>query len=373
VGDSLLTITLDLFCGCGGLALGAHAAGLKPTLGVDIDPTLSSGYKRNFPAAKLINGDLKTIAPETVGAALGKDKLTAIVGGPPCQGFSSIGRRRSDDPRNALLRRYFEYIAELRPRFFLMENVPGLLNENNRTALDDALQLVPQNYRVLRPMVLNAADYGAPTSRPRLIVVGYDPQELDFLDESDFPLLGPLPRRNVAEAIADLPSPGAEWLPYRAGIEPGEYASLMRRLPQKGIGSEEGVKRLSHGMLSGLQATDHSAEVVARFSGVVPGTREPVSKYHRLAWDRPANVLRAGTGADKGSFQAARPIHPDEPRVITVREAARIQGFPDWFQFHPTKWHSHRMIGNSVSPIFAEGVLKIITSKMGHAGATKAA
>ena len=100
--------------------------------------------------------------------------------------------------------------------------------------------------------------------------------------------------------------------------------------------------------------------VIRRFEDTGAGSTERVSRYPRLDWDSQCATLRAGTGPERGSFQAARPIHPVEPRVITIREAARLQGFPDWFVFHPTIWHSFRMIGNSVSPIVSHALLRVI-------------
>lgn len=110
---------------------------------------------------------------------------------------------------------------------------------------------------------------------------------------------------------------------------------------------------------------EHKADVVRRFATVMPGKMDTVGRHPRLAWDGQCPTLRAGTGADKGSRQAVRPLHPEEPRVITVREAARLQGFPDQHLFHPTIWHSFRMIGNSVSPILAEAVFRAIRDRLG--------
>ncbi len=358
---------VDLFCGCGGFSLGARLAGIEVKASVDIDQTLSSSYVSNFPSSHLLNKDLLNLSPEELRECIGPDRLTAIIGGPPCQGFSVMGRRNIDDPRNLLLKRYFEFVAALTPRFFVMENVPGLNNSQNRPVLDAALELVPKGYRILDPVILDAADYGAATSIPRLVVIGYDTSELDHLTLEDLKAAQVQNKATVRDAIEDLPSPSKNkvWQKYRRNIEPGRYAASLRQLPPKGLGDEAAVENLKCGYLNGFQETVHSAAVVSRFEALPPGQRDPISKYPKLSWDKNAFVLRAGTGSDKGSFQAARPIHPQRPRVITVREAARIQGFPDWFQFHPTKWHSHRMIGNSVSPVFAHALLEVVLSKMG--------
>src|SRR5262249_15802093 len=116
--------------------------------------------------------------------------------------------------------------------------------------------------------------------------------------------------------------------------------------------------------VSGFFGTKHTAEVIRRFSQVKPGTMDKISKFPRLEWDSLCPTLRAGTAPDRGSYQAARPIHPDRDRVITPREGARLQGFPDWFLFHPTKWHSFQQIGNSVSPLVAESVLEFVAAHL---------
>jgi DNA (cytosine-5)-methyltransferase 1 len=109
-------------------------------------------------------------------------------------------------------------------------------------------------------------------------------------------------------------------------------------------------------LLTGCQLCRHDPTVVRRFKDTNPGTSESISRFHRLHLDRPAPTLRAGTGKDKGSFTAARPIHPTQPRCITVREAARLHSFPDHFHFHPTQWHGFRQVGNSVPPSLARAV-----------------
>jgi DNA (cytosine-5)-methyltransferase 1 len=127
----------------------------------------------------------------------------------------------------------------------------------------------------------------------------------------------------------------------------------------KHVGDREAVERfLERRQVSACLGTVHETEVVARFRDLEPGQKDEVSKAVRLDPNGFCPTLRAGTGPDRGSYQAVRPVHYGEPRVITPREAARLQGFPDWFVFHPTKWHSFRQIGNSVSPIVAEHLLR---------------
>ena len=143
-----------------------------------------------------------------------------------------------------------------------------------------------------------------------------------------------------------------------------DYARLLRSPPPTGLGSMEANERHAAGFVSGMVATRHSHDIIRRYASVAGGRSDPITKSYRLEWGGQSPTLRAGTGADKGAFQAVRPLHPGTGRVITVREAARLQGFPDWFTFHPTKWHSFRMIGNSVSPFVSRGLLSRIAHNL---------
>jgi DNA (cytosine-5)-methyltransferase 1 len=132
------------------------------------------------------------------------------------------------------------------------------------------------------------------------------------------------------------------------------FASLMRGLIEDPI--DRSKRRKSPSILTGCSRTRHSADTIRRFSATAEGSAEPISRYIRLAWNQIAPTIRAGTGADHGSHTAPRPIHPRIPRCISVREAARLHSLPDWFQFHGTRWHDFRQIGNSVPPLLARAV-----------------
>lgn len=342
---------IDLFCGCGGLSLGAAAAGFEPRVAVDVDSVLTSSYQDNHSYGQVLVEDLFKIKPNEVSERLDQP-LGGIFGGPPCQGFSSIGRQDPNDPRNRLLIRFFQFVSELRPTFFLMENVPGLLNDKNQGLLSEGLALLPPEYKVLAPKVLDASKFGAATRRRRVFVVGANTAIIPPFPEGmlDAP---EIPETTVRDAIFALPCPGKM---DTANFEVDQFGYFLDRLflPRYSGYRENGV--------TGFIETIHKEKTVRRFETVAQGQKDQASRYPRLEWSRAAPTLRAGTGSDKGSFQAARPIHPAEPRVISVREAARLQGFPDWFKFHSTKWHSHRMIGNSVSPIVAKFIFEKIYS-----------
>lgn len=362
---------VDLFCGCGGFGLGAKQAGFDVVVAVDIDQTLQSAYKKNFPSTRVLTGDLSLMNADAWKIALAKDKIDGVIGGPPCQGYSRMGRSDVADPRRSLLFHYFRAVNIIQPKFFVMENVEGLLDDGNIQELEAAVDSVDKRYTIVGPIMLDASIYGAPTKRKRVVVIGYDPEMVSRIAELDLTSVKKA-TITVEDAIKDLPLPVSQksdledsgWANYRHLRVISAYAQKMRAVPADGMGCPVTVEKLKQGIISGNFDTIHTEVVTARYAAVKPGSTDKISRAKKLEWSGFCPTLRAGTGADKGSHQAVRPLHPTEPRVITVREAARLQGFPDWFSFHKTKWHSFRMIGNSVSPLVSESILEVIKSKI---------
>ncbi|HEV2517823.1 MAG TPA: DNA cytosine methyltransferase [Devosia sp.] len=343
---------LDLFCGCSGFGLGARQAGFAVPLSVDIDPILTSSHNRNFAGGELLLADIGKVSADAIADRVGVS-IDGIIGGPPCQGFSSIGRSDPSDPRRELVGHFFRLVKDVGPRFFVMENVKGLVFSKNRHILDDALDGIRNRYKILDPIIVDAAQMGAATRRERVFVIGYDREYVDNIDVTDLDQLR-TPATTVGDAIGDLAnaeqvSTGDDLWAYADQDRPSDYALRMRS---------------ATGQFTLHRRTPHRNAIIERFAAVEPGSVDRIGRHPRLSWDGQCPTLRAGTGADKGSYQAVRPIHPSEPRVITVREAARLQGFPDSFQFHPTIWHSFRMIGNSVSPVVARSLLSLLASRM---------
>lgn len=345
---------VDLFSGCGGFSLGAHQTGFRVVAAFDNDRVLASSYRYNFPNTRMVFRDVTDVDGNLVRALAG-GQVDGIVGGPPCQGFSDIGKRHPADPRSRLLGHFFRIVQEVRPSFFAMENVRGLAYSSARRVLDDALRLVEDGYAILGPIMLNAAQFGAATNRSRLFVIGIHKDRGEALTLKHFDALKRSPA-TVKAAISDMD--GAVALGERNGFDtwritrigrPHNYAQALRS---------------PDGLFTGHRATSHCGRVTARFDAVPPGGIDTVGRHPRLSWSGQCPTLRAGTGPDRGSHQSIRPIHPEHPRVITVREAARLQGFPDSYRFHPTVWHSFRMIGNSVSPIIAKAIFSAIGARL---------
>lgn len=344
---------IDLFCGTGGFSRGAIEAGFDVVAAFDIDPNLTYSHSYNFPETKLYLEDVSKLTGTKIRAKIG-ETIDLIFGGPPCQGFSMMGKRQTSDPRRQLLDHFFRVVSEVKPAVFVMENVEGLLFGEARNVLDHALRHVT-GYEVLDPIVLDASEYGAATKRKRAFVFGYDPARCLPITETLIKSVKSKPA-TVEDALSGLANctnlgevDGYDLWKLGKSIKLSNYAKLLANNDRT---------------FTGNQATKHTESVVARFANLEPGKTDSVGRHPRLKLDGQCPTLRAGTGADKGSHQSLRPIHPSENRVITVREAARLQGFPDCHRFHPTIWHSFRQIGNSVSPIMAKSILQVISSQM---------
>ena len=294
----------------------------------------------------------------------------------PCQGFSVGGRRSATDVRNGLIYAFCEAVRSLRPRYFIMENVPGIQSvrdpETSSLVLDVASRRLRRaGFRVFQPLLLDAAWFGVAQRRRRTLLVGArsdqenTPTTLarlqDLASAEDLPI-------TVGEVIADLPN-ADEFLALLSDdavtIRLSER-KLMPRGPARLLTGARDKTDFSYPRaydrtkLTASRRTVHTARSIARFAATSPGSMEPVSRFYRLHLELPSTTLRAGTGYERGSFTSPRPIHPVHNRVITVREAARLQSFPDWLRFHTTKWHGFRQVGNSVPPRLARAVAQEI-------------
>lgn len=368
-----LPAVIDLYSGVGGLSLGAARAGFRVAGSVELDRIASTSHAMNFPLTKHLQSDVSQLSGEALltDLDLESDELTGLIGGPPCQGFSTMGRNQESDPRNDLFGHFFRLVSETRPAFYLAENVPGILAPRNWEKAAFGLAKIPHHYVQLPPIRVEANRYGAPTTRTRVFFIGYDPRRVRTLNAEDFAPPKDAEEVRVKDAIAGLGQLRSGWqredqswrrvaaLPHTAF---GDRA--QGRVPN-GVGDSRALSRFeSKGEISGFLGTEHSDATIARFASLRQGEIDPIYRSPRLRLEGFCPTLRAGTGSDRGSYQAVRPIHPTSDRVISPREAARFQGFPDWFVFHPTKWHAFRQIGNSVSPIVAECLLSKIISRL---------
>jgi DNA (cytosine-5)-methyltransferase 1 len=358
------------------MALGFEQAGFDVLAAVDLDPIHLASHERNFPLCEPLCADVAEIRSRDLMAAARRGwarlyprtpfagPLDCVFGGPSCQGFSVIGPRKRDDPRNALVAQFARLVVELHPRWFAMENVPGLVSPGYREVLEAfRWTLEAAGYQVAEPWKLNARDHGVPQERRRVFVVGARAGETlpsEPAASADPP--------TVADALRDLPALARfRTLRERDAISLREdqlaamrsmQSTYVLRLNASGRDSGDlaDERAWEPRLLTSVGLAVHSDAVVARFRRLRRGERDEIGRLPKLDPEGQSPTLRAGTGRDHGSFTSARPVHYSSPRVISVREAARLHGFPDWFGFHTTKWHGFRQVGNAVPPPLARAV-----------------
>lgn len=375
-------IGIDLFAGAGGLSLGFEQAGFDIRAAVEIDPIHAAVHKFNFPACAVLPRSVVGLSAAEIRQAASlkpSERVDVVFGGPPCQGFSMIGHRSIDDPRNRLVLEFVRIVSELDADHFVFENVKGLTLGRHRAFLDELVQtFAGAGYDVRTPwQVFDVAQYGVPQHRERLILVGS--KKGKALPSYPAPVTSPADRASVAalhkgptvrDALGDLPDAdrfveltGTDAVDRVRFGRPGAYAREMRCLSEEAW--HFGQPRLwPDTCLTSSWRTDHSDVSRRRFSETPPGETEPISRFYKLSADGLSNTLRAGTDGARGAFTSPRPIHYKHNRCVTVREMARLHGFPDWFRLHATKWHGARQIGNAVPPPFARmiaaEVMKVI-------------
>lgn len=376
-------VGVDLFAGAGGMSLGFEQAGFDVAAAVEIDPIHSCVHKFNFPRCTVIPKSVKELTGGDIRSLAGiSGKVDVVFGGAPCQGFSMIGKRALDDPRNSLVMDFVRLVSELDADYFVFENVKGLTVGRHRRFLEELIEALDQHgYAARLPwQVLNASSFGVPQNRKRLFLMGakkglalpvYPAFTTTRSGRARAPgdiAAGPT---TCMDALHDLPDAdrfqtllSSDEVKTAAWAAPSAYAREMRCLDPQAW--HFGHPRLwDPEILTSSARTLHSEISQQRFAGTEPGSVEPISRFFKLAPGGVSNTLRAGTDAARGAFTSPRPIHYRYPRCITVREMARLHGFPDWFRFHRTKWHGARQIGNSVPPPLARAVASSLIEAMG--------
>lgn len=321
---------ISLFCGGGGLDLGLNFAGFGTLVASDVAPAFVDSVVHNLPHAKPCKHDALQLTKEMLCELAGTNSIDLVAAGPPCQSFSILGQRGAlADPRGKLALKYFDLIAAIKPKAFLFENVPGLLSVNDgedwRTLVAYAKKKTKYFLHTAR---LNATTFGIPQVRERVILIGLR-QDVRF----EFPTLPTGPKAN--DVIASLANRNGDGIPSSWALE------SVRALPNHDI-------------------REHGPKVRARYMKIAPGDRDRTDHTDRIDPARPSGTVLVGSGAGGG-----RPhIHPSEPRVITVREAARLQSFPDWYVFQGGSTAQYRQVGNAVPPLLAYEVGKKIAEAL---------
>lgn len=334
---------IDLFSGAGGLHIGFENVGFDIRLCIDNDNLVERTHRRNFPNIPIINKDIRQVSVEEIKSYLKGRELDVVIGGPPCQGFSTIGKRVSSnpqkrvkyDPRNELVLVYANLIKELRPKFIVMENVKGILTLKKGKYLNNVMKQLKNAGYNAQFKLINMADYGVPEIRERVIIIGNCvglPVGFPTPDHSNNPEDGLPGWNNCWDVIKDLET----------------------------LGDDPEINHI---------ALKHTEKNIARYKLIPEGGRLPEDRlppelyrknfgntYKRLDRKKPALTMVPGNDAF--------PIHPTLHRSLTVREAARIQTFPDSIIFEGNRRQQGHQVGNAVPPMFSEKLAKFILSEI---------
>lgn len=373
-------IAIDLFAGAGGMSLGFEQAGFDIAAAVEIDPIHASVHHFNFPQTTTIPRSIVGLKGDEIKSlsGIGNRQIDVVFGGPPCQGFSLIGQRMFDDPRNNLVKEFVRVVAELKPKYCVLENVKGLTIGKHRVFLQNLIEAFKvEGYTIRVPWrVLNASHYDVPQNRERLFLLGARkgyklPEYPESISDKVLLRKRQKTTPTCMDALGDLPNPERyknllvtdSTLAHDWGA-PSPYASELRCISDSSW--RYGYRRIwNPAILTSSLRTVHTKISQQRFQDTQEGSVEPISRFFKLSRKGLCNTLRAGTDSARGAFTSPRPIHYDAARCITVREMARLHGYPDWFRFHVTKWHGARQIGNSVPPPLARLVASSIISALG--------
>ncbi len=363
-------VAVDVFCGAGGLSLGFELAGIDVVLGIDSDPKCISTYSQN-----LKNGVVKEVTKirdiqNFVSKYSESDKIDIVIGGPPCQTFSPVGRIKlrslgkdpDRDSRTELWKYFLKFVKELSPEFFVMENVPGMANTvyNGEYLPDHIVSIAREMGYNAEWRILNASDFGVPQKRKRLFIIGRKGDRAIYWPEKK--IKNPV---TVWEAISDLPkvphgfrenvieySFDGKLTPYqkfmRQGAEDVVYNHITR------WHNEDDLKAFSL-LPEGGKYIDLPAELKRYRDDIFK------DRYRKLIRNQPSWTIDAHISKDSYRYiYPSKKGGPGPHRTISVREAARLQSFPDTFIFPPALTHAFRQIGNSVPPLLAKAVASAI-------------
>lgn len=340
---------IDLFCGCGGLSYGFERAGFNVLLGIDNDEKALETFELNHKNAKTICGDITQIRyEEDIKQIIGYKRIDVIIGGPPCQGMSLSGPRKFDDPRNKLYLSYIRLVEEIRPKMFVIENVPGLVGLFGGQIKDSIIEEFTNMGYSIQYKILCASQHGVPQNRKRVVFVGSRIGEFEYPKTQSHEI-------TCEMALSDLPSLedeiGQEVMEYRT--EPrNDYQKLMRKRSREVYNHiaachSERVKKIISLVPDGGNYKDLPEEYAH-------------SRNFHVAWTRFASNKPAPT-IDTGHRHH---FHYKYNRVPTVRECARLQSFPDDFIFLGNKTQQFRQVGNAVPPIMAQEIASKVKETM---------
>ena len=345
-------LAVDLFAGAGGLSIGIGRAGFRVLIANEIESDFATTYATNHPDARVLNIDIHKVDFDAERRALRirKKDLDLLCGGPPCQGFSTVGSKRRQDPRNSLFYEFLRAVAAFMPKYVIFENVAGFKRLYDGEPYRCLLQEFEELGYHTRSAILEASEFGLPQIRKRTIVLA----SRKDCPTAELPVGHPANALSLMDAIGDLPPIGPSEAAHAYACPPqNEYQKLMRGECQ--VLTEHNASNYGPKMRRILDLVPPGGSVKD-----LPPELQPEScfgnTYARLLPDRPTPTITRNFGTPSSS----RCIHPEQPRALSTREGARLQGFPDSYRFHGGKTSKNLQIGNAVPPILGEVVARQI-------------
>jgi len=352
---------IDLFSGCGGLSLGASWGGIHIAAAVENDHDASETFIRNHPETQVFTQSIETLSPYTIKKnVFGNLRPFILIGGPPCQGYSASNcqSRNMGNKNNSMYLHFIKFVKVLNPQWILFENVEGLKNFEKGKILANIIENFRDlGYRV-KMDVLNSADYGVPQKRKRLFIVGWKNKKIEFVFpkkriEKDY--------ITVEDALSDLPD-----------LENGDAFPALKYKRYSGLSEYQKKMRNGNAETYNHFVSRNFDYVIERYKYIKQGenwesipdrlfsnykdrSRCHSSIYHRLRADQPSVVI--------GNFRKNMLIHPYSDRGLSVREAARLQSFPDDFVFSGFLNSQQQQVGNAVPPLLSEAIFKEILKR----------
>ena len=349
---------VDLFAGVGGLSYGfSQLPGFRILAANEIEKDIAAAYSLNHPGVKMLNCDIADLTKERLAGALGGQQVDIVVGGPPCQSYSTLGKRRMDDRANLFLQ-YKRILQILQPQAFIFENVTGILSMDHGRLF----QRVESEFRALgydvRHDILNAVDFGVPQQRERVILVGMK-GENNYIFPVPTHGPGKKPYVTLKDAIGDLPQlKSGESASHYAGVAENEFLRFVRAGAGQLVTEHAAPKNGAHLIrimqtLQDGQSKDNLPEEIRPKSGYG-------NTYAKLWWERPSTTITRNFACPSSS----RCIHPRDSRAMSIREGARLQSFPDDYRFYGSDGMKRLEIGNAVPPLLSVAIAQEMQSAL---------
>lgn len=368
---------IDLFCGAGGLSLGFEMAKFRIDLAIELKENYYSAYRRNHSETLTLNKNITLLNCEEISDKyLKSNEIDGIIGGPPCIGFSTVGNRRPDDPRNTLIFYFIQWVKYFKPKFFVMENVPGILSMGKGKVVENVVNLYKEMGYNCKMEILLAADYGVPQLRQRVFFIGTQDKSVNSLTiqktNKNNIAMNSDKEKNVLPSYLTVQDALSDILKVKP-LTKQRFENSSIKYNGSPLTQYQEYLRENSDELYDHFAPNHSEIVRKRISHIDQGMNHSSlpkefqlkggypNIYGRLHLDSPADTITGNCGCVSAP---GRFIHPTQNRAISIREAARLQSFPDRYKFCGTMKDKYKQVGNAVPPLMAYAVAKSINKML---------